>query len=80
MKKWDYKFIKVTLPIASGLSIQSDGTTQSEQMIKEFGEDGWELVSVTILSELHYELERFEESGKSRTYDCLLYTSPSPRD
>ena len=55
MKKWDYKFIKVTLPIASGLSIQSDGTTQSGQMIKEFGEDGWELVSVTILSELHYE-------------------------
>ena len=77
MKKWDYKFIKVTLPIASGLSIQSDGTTQSEQMIKGFGKDGWELVSVTILSELHYELDRFEESGKSRTYEAeMIFKKP----
>ena len=68
MKKWDYKFIKVTLPIASGLSIQSDGTTQSEQMIKEFGEDGCEQGRVTILAERYYEVERCEESGKSRTY------------
>ena len=45
---------------------------QSEQMIKEFGEEGWELVSVTILSELHYELERFEKSGKSRTYEAEM--------
>ena len=62
MKKWDYNLSNVTFPIAFGLSIQSDGTTQSEQMIRVFCKDGLELVSVTILSELHYELDSFEES------------------
>ena len=54
MKKWDYKFIKITLPIASGINIQSDGTTQTEKTIKDFGAEGWELVSVTpMLSLIH---------------------------
>ena len=45
-------------------------------MIKEFGEEGWELVSVTILSELPA-IRRFEESGKSRTYEAeMIFKRP----
>ena len=78
MKKWDYKFIKITLPIASGINIQSDGTTQTEKTIKDFGAEGWELVSVTPMSELHYEIKNYEETGKTKT--CLLYTSDAADD
>ena len=63
MKKWDYKFIKITLPIASGINIQSDGTTQTEKTIKDFGAEGWELVSVTPMSELHYEIKNYGEDN-----------------
>ena len=77
MKKWDYKFIKITLPIASGINIQSDGTTQTEKTIKDFGAEGWELVSVTPMSELHYEIKNYEETGKTKTYEAeLIFKKP----
>ena len=55
-------------------------TTNIKLLIEQLGHDRYAIRSRAIEKLQQLGLEAFDELHKAQYHDCLLYTSPSPRD